>query len=383
MKYLGLVLIVAYALMVSACNTTGKNDSENDNECFLLPFESIESEEYNNLFEIKDIKTIPLETSDEVLISDNYKLKIVDDNIFILDYGMGQLFRFDMKGLFLNKIGTVGRGPKEIYRACDFVVDTQNRVVEVLSEPVTKVTKYSYEGNYISNFGFGFPSQSFIKTREGYYYFYRGVNSGYSKYRLTYTDSVKVYDELHKDTGKPGVGHVLDKNAFCLDGKKVYLKEILHPFVYSLNQNATKKEMSFDFGNRTIYSESLNKFSCLSDLYSEMNTKGFFSIKDFYVENGKCIAKILFQKQGEDIMIYYMFYDTYSGCVKKVSISEREELIFAIGNFQDYLNVDQFVFTVNAHQLRKACGKISGIYSTLKGVDENDNPVVFIVPRKK
>jgi len=57
---------------------------------------------------VKDVRWVPLETSEDVLIGGNPTLCITEENIFIIDdNGSGKIFRFDHSGKFLNTIGAV------------------------------------------------------------------------------------------------------------------------------------------------------------------------------------------------------------------------------------------------------------------------------------
>lgn len=61
---------------------------------------------------LNKLDVLPLETTQECLLSDIGNIQIMNDNIIILDFRAG-ICRFSRDGKFLNKIGSRGQGPGE------------------------------------------------------------------------------------------------------------------------------------------------------------------------------------------------------------------------------------------------------------------------------
>jgi hypothetical protein len=61
----------------------------------------------------EDITFIPLETTDECLVSDNISVNFHKDYIIVKDNSYAQILLFDNKGKFIRKIGNMGQGPGE------------------------------------------------------------------------------------------------------------------------------------------------------------------------------------------------------------------------------------------------------------------------------
>ena len=374
MKHFETSLYTIMFLLLISCktdNSTKVNFKE-------IKFHKIKDTTIEGIFNINKVKIIPLETLNDILISGKYKLKIIDDYIFILDQGMGQMYRFDNNGKFINKIGSIGKGPHEYIKPHDFYIDTHNKTVEILNGKQTTVSKYTYDGRYISKFKFDFRCLGFIKNNERYY-FYCGVNGGLlNKYRIIYTDSTRIYAKLLKNIGKPGVGIISDDNNMLLyDKDNIYLKEHFLPDIYFLKEDSAKKILKFDFGNQTINHGDLDKFSNLLEFYKTITKNGFYGILNFFACDNKFISRIHYQKQNENSKRYFIFYDANNDYIKKVLINKKD-ILFWEGKFHGYQN-DSFVFSIDAFKINSIYNNRPTLFSKLSKVKDNDNPVIFVI----
>jgi len=99
----------------------------------------------NNVFD--SIWGIRLETNDSSIIGNIDKIKIIDNDIYLLDkYHSKSLKRFNNKGLFKAAYGRIGKGPGEYYEPTDFYI-LQNSVV-IYDQFSAKLNHYDLEGNY-------------------------------------------------------------------------------------------------------------------------------------------------------------------------------------------------------------------------------------------
>lgn len=85
----------------------------------------------------RSAKYIPLETTDSSLLSEISKIKIHNNNYYILDCSLKSLVVFDANGKFIHKLNKVGRGPGEYLSLEDFVV--YNDTLYVLSSASQKI----------------------------------------------------------------------------------------------------------------------------------------------------------------------------------------------------------------------------------------------------
>jgi hypothetical protein len=99
---------------------------------------------------VEDIQYIALETTPDCLLDqDISKIELFNHEIFISDYKF--IYRFDIHGKFLKKIGKQGRGPGE-YASMGFqtfLIDRQNQQLLIFDFMSEKMIVYDFEGNYL------------------------------------------------------------------------------------------------------------------------------------------------------------------------------------------------------------------------------------------
>ena len=106
-----------FILCLLSCNHVKKNVQEigvNDH-LYVIDMDKAEYEEKILLSEIcSNMKTIILETNDDVLINDVGGVQVYKDYIFVLDDKKdANLFAFNKQGKFIRKYGSRGNGPGE------------------------------------------------------------------------------------------------------------------------------------------------------------------------------------------------------------------------------------------------------------------------------
>ena len=91
------------------------------------------------------LEIVPLEMTDESVLSDITEMQVTDHNIWI-DHGREfYIYRFSRTGKFLNKIGSIGQGPGEYTTYSTFLVDEDKKEVYIIAN--TKgVLAYDFEG---------------------------------------------------------------------------------------------------------------------------------------------------------------------------------------------------------------------------------------------
>lgn len=85
-----------------------------------------------DLSEILDdsIEIIPLETTEECLISKINRIEFYQDKIFVSDKANAKIFVFTSEGKYLKSIGTQGGGPGEYSFLGDFTLKGDSVVIQ-------------------------------------------------------------------------------------------------------------------------------------------------------------------------------------------------------------------------------------------------------------
>ena len=93
------------------------------------------------------LEIVPLEMTDESVLSDITEMQVTDHNIWI-DHGREfYIYRFSRTGKFLNKIGSIGQGPGEYTTYSTCLVDEDKKEVYIIAN-TNGVLAYDFEGNF-------------------------------------------------------------------------------------------------------------------------------------------------------------------------------------------------------------------------------------------
>ncbi|MFK2138832.1 6-bladed beta-propeller [Bacteroides fragilis] len=92
------------------------------------------------------LEIVPLEMTDESVLSDITEMQVTDHNIWI-DHGREfYIYRFPVRK-FLNRIGSIGQGPGEYVNYLTFLVDEDKKEVYIFSTN-NGVLVYDFEGGF-------------------------------------------------------------------------------------------------------------------------------------------------------------------------------------------------------------------------------------------
>lgn len=115
---------------------------------------------------IKSIHTIPLETTDESLISNIYKVVMTDSHVYIHDdFKGGGIAIFLNNGKFVKRISH-GGGPGELTMLYDIAYDSKNNHLLAYQHPF--LLYYTANGEYIKQSKLPFGFYNFVTLANGY-----------------------------------------------------------------------------------------------------------------------------------------------------------------------------------------------------------------------
>ena len=146
---------IIYLLCVLSCNQDKKiisNIGTNTN-LHVIDIDKAEKVERMFLSEIcYQVKTIILETNDDVLIGNSSYVQVYNDFIFVLDRSTNMgLFAFNKEGAFIRKYGNRGIGPSDYLSINDFTIDTDNDLIYLLDNHVPQILIYQLStGKYVN-----------------------------------------------------------------------------------------------------------------------------------------------------------------------------------------------------------------------------------------
>lgn len=119
------ILIVTLSSLILACA-----EQKSGNTSHIIYFDTKECVEKFDMKDITDgtFSIIPLETTDDCLISKIDKIEIKNNRIYIMDQLAQSVYVFDMDGKYLNKIHKRGQGPGE-YANLSYMTVTDSSVI--------------------------------------------------------------------------------------------------------------------------------------------------------------------------------------------------------------------------------------------------------------
>ncbi len=130
----------------------------------LNPF--LNNQDFNLGTLVKEVKLIPLETTNESLLDAIYKVIVTDSNIFIHDkFKGGGIVIFDNSGKFIRRIPN-GKGPGELIRLYDIDFDKEKN--ELIAYQHSFLHYYTPSGQFIRMKRLPFGFYNFTVIPEGY-----------------------------------------------------------------------------------------------------------------------------------------------------------------------------------------------------------------------
>ncbi|HWK59771.1 MAG TPA: 6-bladed beta-propeller [Parapedobacter sp.] len=166
--------IVFSLFIVSACTDRDGEGNQigyaDNGDCYVIDIAAMESvENYKEL--IREIAFIPLETNEHSLLAHIDKVVFHKGKFYVHDRQFAALKVFSEEGKYIRSIGNIGRGPGEFTTLMDFLLDTEEDKLLLLSNNERAVMEYDMEGNYLRTMQTNVFASSFAKIGDRFHYF--------------------------------------------------------------------------------------------------------------------------------------------------------------------------------------------------------------------
>ena len=280
---------------------------------------------------VDKIDIIPLEFTDDCILSQIGKVVIHEDNIFIIEPFERRtctVYRFDLKGNFLNSIGARGQGPLELLELRDFSINENNNSIYLLDNAKKTVFHFDFNGILIEKININ-QGASRLEFKNGFLYLYRDNPPASAEHlynliiRNTKGELVKMYIPSNTEYLISG-----ERKIFTKTNDGLFFKQAMDDTIYYLDRDSLKYHIFFDFGSyrftqeeiEDIYMMRQKAFNILLQNERLSIIDHFYQIGNWYYFNA--IYKImshsfLYNKKCGDIKVAsrlyddleYMFYD--------------------------------------------------------------------------
>ena len=236
-----LSLFVGFSLSIFGQETIPLKDALSLTECRVSEYAS--SMEY-----------IPLETTEDCLIGEDFSLIVASKDIFVHSFKNQKIYRFDRNGKYLNPIGKKGQGPGEYICPYSIYVDEASRECFSLDTFSGNIYVYEYDGTFKRKIHVPVAPGRMMKM---------GDNYVIAQYLLDVStcEMVSVTPEgklLKKYTRNEGtkVGFAMFMPFFFTFNDVVYYKNHLTEYIYSIDDKLKRKKAYWiDLGKKQIKSE--------------------------------------------------------------------------------------------------------------------------------
>jgi hypothetical protein len=375
MRLLSILFITGAVLIITAIKT---GDSSNET---VTPGDSgttdfrIDITNPANL-SIKDmwdkIELVPLETTEECMISSLTDVVYRDNIYYVLDEQQSSLFLFSDDGKYINKIQRQGRGPGEYMMLYDFEINPFTGNIELLN-PRGEILVYDRDCNFIEKTSIPLRASHFftnlspeevilysIYEDKKIHYLVRGCDSIY-KSEYSFLDYIAGTQII---SGK--------RSPFYRNGDEVYFLDAVYYSIKRFNENQLENEYYLDFNGKNIDFNKLPKDKELFYYVNYFRTGDKpYDLQNFVINDSLMILRCIYKGDWHTVMINRKSYEI------KVIKKFKEDVVFP-GIF-DFCDEGIYSIVEPIHiELLVNPGILDDANSLkLKKVDMNSNPVII------
>lgn len=370
MKQLILFLYLgSLSISLSCCVNKKGMETNKEKEKVLMTDNVIKTVSYKDLF--SKIEIIPLETNTCFLITNIDKAAITGDTLILFDMFQSKVGIFNIKGEFIQLIGTRGQGPEEYLSIYDFTLKPQTNIISLLS-PFGKLHNFHLTGEFVGNMELPAKHNYFacdwINERD--IILWSAVEEDESGLTIYNTSAESIINEnWHND-------RMLDmqrlKPFFKYDDT-VYFGAPLSFSVYEISTKGVKLSYTWDFNGKYISESYIEKIKQIEDP-REKNERLIEDIK-----NGNIEIPLF---NGENNEYYYIAIGKGIGEFSEVTnifYSKNSDKIFSFLKFKEGLSLkplymnEEYILGIIPNEDYEVYNDILGSNIVRK---EDDNPVL-------
>lgn len=327
---------------------------------------------------------IRLETSKNCLIGHIDKLIFADHKIFVLDKYISQgVFVFDSDGVFLYRIGNMGKGSEDYLEALDLAIDRKKKQLMLLDLKGRKVNFYDYSGKFNSSVKLPWFFQSFALINEDKLAF--STSTAYNSMRKEVNNHYLVLGSLGGNVASKAFPYQEEARRFSYNSEfplhvfddTVYFNPRFSNNIYKISNDGIRGAFQLVFDDGGIPPSQLESISD-EDFTTLRSTKSCFDGNFILLANGSNFTV------STPTGVYDGFYNNKSQktIFSKSYVFEDEHALLQLFKSPkaDYDN--QFVCVVTANELlampkmfKSTDLEFEKLYS---GLTSESNPVLFL-----
>ncbi|MCQ2974863.1 MAG: 6-bladed beta-propeller [Bacteroidales bacterium] len=287
MKFFSNLIICALLCIVLGCNNSNNSQSENSNENGITTINleelipSIKEElHFDEL--IDKIKVLKLETVDESLLGQIFKIKFSSNYIYIIDQ-KGQFKIFDKNGKYVNSLKQ-GNGPSEYNYILAYTFNEYKKELVIVDYKTIK--RFTETGEYISSEPISYSINDIIAYQNGYVLFTNSNVDANMECSIKITDfdfkEIKTTKLYNHPIGMFS-NSILNKND-----NEILCSLTLHDEMYSIQDTIIQPKYQLQFGQYAYPTKTEAKVNESNGIV-EINLDEYLNVPNKFNYNGNYI----------------------------------------------------------------------------------------------
>ena len=350
------ITLLFLALIVVACKEAPKVNTIQTLELVDLLNGTPKTATMNDVF--SDVKKIPLETSEEILIGHMSSVTPYKDYLIVGHDGICSLF--DKDGRYIRQIGSKGQGPDEYVSISNIAVEDD--LIRIYS--TLKILSFTFEGKPVSHFKTPSLRDAIGLADKNLYVGYIPNISGQEDNKLLFFndegEEVGTFPYYEKYENPTGIITVMyDECSLFRSEDKLYMKELMNDTIFAINADKTLTPCyALSLGTQGAEPALRYQMTSLADTPTKgkarFNLLGAFGQQSLFLTSGYQL--ITWNKETSKI------------ARQQIQFSKEDQELF-----------DKEFFTPNS---MTPDGKTIISWQSLADIDNDDNPIVILATLK-
>lgn len=385
----------------TACHSSGLKEESSKDEFVTIDARDIKLDQEKSLLLssfVDSIDIIALEFKEDCILKEIEKINIFGDNIFLIERNNGGgVYRFNINGDYLNRIGERGQGPENTVELADFCLNKEDSTIYLLDNARQLILHYDFNGHFIESIHIN-QYGGRLAYLDKLFYVYRDRPYDAGSYSLCIRDKQGGLIKGYFPPTDYDKKIALYTNTFNIQEGQLLFYQDMNDTVYSLNGNELSYAYYMDLGNlkltqdevRDIYTERIPAIQILLNKERVSGFNGFYKVGDrlFFTKIYKIIQYLFVYDLNTDKLeissnlwddLEYMFYSTkFYGQTSDalIGLYETNSLDRDIERFDRYVKEGYISSEIKEKQQQKMKGIRRG------DISEDMNPWVLIYKTK-
>ncbi|TKG94552.1 6-bladed beta-propeller [Puteibacter caeruleilacunae] len=358
------LIIIVLSCMLVACVNTNRVKTQ----------QPIVLDEISETIKFSEVKLVPLETNENILLGGDLTLKLRDNDMYIFDRSHQRcVLAFDTNGKFKTKIGRWGKGEGEYDNFNDFSLGKDEVDILAGKGESSMIYRYDYSGQFLGKKEISYAAFSLQNGNDSELIVGTGYNSACHANRLyILSKEGKELEKLLPNTTDLNIP-VIENTLSEFDGD-IYYHESFNDTVYTLEDHKLQPALIFDFGKYAIPSEFYS--SDLMTGFELINKHGFANITKYYGNDDLALVEVRKQKMGADPLAHLVLVDRVDHHSSQLQYKPNDNSIFK--NPMGLTDDNEIVFIIHPNMLQANADffKQYGINVSEETYSLEDNPIV-------